>query len=601
MRQENETKMVIRKAKMRIQASLSILFVLVLTLPSFASVIAQQQEPPDPLPRIKGGQKAIDSLGNRLPNVAANYGMTARLLENLFLQDSTLHISNGEELFHIDEAFPGDTQALHADLSTPSTAPFPSDQTFLLNSLPGANHTIYLDFDGHVTENTSWNSGYGVPTIVSPAYDTDGNSSLFSVDEIEVIQKTWQIVAEDFRPFNVNITTQDPGTNALRYQGGGDTQWGTRVVITNDTFADCGCGGFAYIGSFDDSQDEPVFVFNTSLTGVAEASSHEVGHALILSHDGRTIPNETYYRGHGSGETSWAPIMGAGYYKSVTQWSKGEYYASNNAGANANYGYGPDDLAIIASLTNGNGFGYRADDHVNSSPGASPQSVVGDSVSGTGIIERSNDVDVFSFSTGAGNVSFSIVPFSPNYNLDVLAELYDDTGSLVASSNPAPLVAATINATVSQGTYYLHIDGIGTGDPYNSTPTGYTEYGSLGEYNITGTIVPIPGPFSKINPVDGAKEVSVTPTLRWESSSGASGYEVCFDDLDNDVCDFWGWWIMGTDTSVSFTGGLGYNSTYYWQVRAINDAGGITYANNDNWWEFTIEPAKIFLPLITKN
>lgn len=488
MRQEKEKKLVIRKAKMFFQASLSVLIFLVLTLPSFASAIAQQQGPPDPLPRIKGGQEAIDALGNRLPDVAANYGMTASLLENLFLQDSTLHISNGEDLFHIDEAFLGDTQALLADLSTPSAAPFPTDQTFLLNSLPGANHTIYLDFDGHVTQNTRWNDTYGDP-IVSPAYDTDGNPSSFSANEIEVIQKTWQIVAEDFRPFNVNITTQDPGTAALSYQGSGDTQWGTRVVITDDTFALCECGGFAYIGSFDDWQDEPVFVFNSSLTGVAEASSHEVGHALNLSHDGRTIGNETYYWGHGSGETSWAPIMGASYDKSVTQWSKGEYYASNNAGPTANYGNGPDDLAIIASLTNGNGFGYRADDLGNSSPAASPLLVSGDSVSDSGIIGRTNDVDVFSFSTAAGNVNFSIVPFYPNYNLDVLAELYDDTGSLVASSNPASLVAATINATVSQGTYYLHIDGIGTGDPYNRTPTGYTEYGSLGEYSITGTIV----------------------------------------------------------------------------------------------------------------
>jgi len=149
-----------------------------------------------------------------------------------------------------------------------------------------------------------------------------------------------------------------------------------------------------------------------------------------------------------------------------------------------------DDLAIIASLTNGNGFGYRADDHGNSSPAASPLSVSSDSVSDSGIIDRTNDVDVFSFFTAAGNVNFSIIPFYPNYNLDILAELYDDTGSLVASSNPASLVAATLNASVSQGTYYLHIDGIGAGNPYNSTPTGYTEYGSLGEYSVTGTIVP---------------------------------------------------------------------------------------------------------------
>ena len=66
---------------------------------------------------------------------------------------------------------------------------------------------------------------------------------------------------------------------ALRRSGGGDTEWGIRVVVTDDTWAGCGCGGHAYIGSFDDGADEPVFVYNSSLAGVAEASSHEVGHA----------------------------------------------------------------------------------------------------------------------------------------------------------------------------------------------------------------------------------------------------------------------------------------------------------------------------------
>ena len=38
------------------------------------------------------------------------------------------------------------------------------------SSLPGANHTIYLDFDGHITENTAWNSYMNNPSINSPAF-----------------------------------------------------------------------------------------------------------------------------------------------------------------------------------------------------------------------------------------------------------------------------------------------------------------------------------------------------------------------------------------------------------------------------------------------
>ncbi len=48
------------------------------------------------------------------------------------------------------------------------------EDTFLLHSLPNANHTIYLDFDGHVTEGTTWNSQSERSSIVSPAYDPSG-------------------------------------------------------------------------------------------------------------------------------------------------------------------------------------------------------------------------------------------------------------------------------------------------------------------------------------------------------------------------------------------------------------------------------------------
>lgn len=345
------------------------------------------------------------------------------------------------------------------------------------SSLPGADHTIYLDFDGHVTTGTTWNSAYGISTINSPAYDIDGDPNTFNATELSRIEAAWQWVAEDFSPFEVNVTTVDPGSAALSYSGGGDTQWGTRVVITDDTFANCGCGGHAYLGSFDDSQDEPVFVYNTSLKGVSEASTHEVGHALLLRHDGYS--GGAYYWGHGSGATSWAPLMGASYNRNVTQWSKGEYYTANE---------NEDDLAIISSLTNGNGFGYRADDHGNTNAAATVLASSGGSISASGIIEQTIDVDVLSFTTGAGTVSIDIDPAAVGPNLDIKADLYDSSGSLVATSNPSSVLDAGFNLSLAAGQYYIHIDGTGTGDPFSSTPTGYTEYGSLGQWSVSGTI-----------------------------------------------------------------------------------------------------------------
>jgi PKD repeat protein len=496
---------------------------------------ATAQGPPNTPPGLSRGQAAINALGARLPDVAAAYGLSRAQLRALFLEDHTLYVDNNDELLYIDELWLEDQAASQAIQDGPAAAPFPTEDTFTLHSLPGAKHTIYLDFDGHTTVGTTWNSAYGVLEIVSPPYDIDGDPSSFSATEIERIQQAWQIVAEDYAPFNVNVTTQDPGAAALSYSGGGDTQWGTRVVITDDTFANCGCGGHAYIGSFDDYTDEPVFVYNSSLVGVSEASTHEVGHALNLSHDGTS--SATYYTGHGSGETGWAPLMGASYYQPVTQWSMGEYYDANNGGPSANYGNGPDDLAVIASLTNGNGFGYRADDHGDSRQAATPMAVNGTAVSGAGVIERTSDVDVFSFSTGAGPVSLSIDGAGPRTNLDVQAELYDASDNLVAVSDPASLVAASLNVTLDAGTYYLHIDGTGTGDPLSSSPTGYTEYGSLGQYTISGTIV------------DTGSNTPPTASFSSSTSDLTASFTDTSTDVDGTVVS-WDWDFGDGNTST---------------------------------------------------
>jgi len=362
-------------------------------------------------------------------------------------------------------------------------------QAFLLHSQPGATKTIYLDFNGHTTSGTPWNSNYsGGADIVTPAYDFDGNIASFSTSELQRIIYIWQRVAEDFSPFDVNVTTQDPGVEALKNTGSGDTAWGVRVAIggSSSDWYGSSAGGVAYINSFNWNTDTPTYVFEAQLGNgnekyTAEAISHEVGHTLKLYHDGTSTTG--YYQGHGSGNTGWAPIMGVGYYQPLTQWSKGEYADANNL---------EDDLAIIST---NNGFTYRTDAHGNTLATATPLTTSGSNVSGSGIIEKNTDSDVFSFYTGAGIVGLNILPFERSPNLDILAELYNSTGNLVASSNPLDFLDASFNQNLAAGEYYVKVTGTGKDGVYSN-------YASLGQYSINGTIVIPQDDFLSIQPTN---------------------------------------------------------------------------------------------------
>jgi hypothetical protein len=66
---------------------------------------------------------------------------------------------------------------------------------FSLSSRPGAVKKIVLDFDGHTTTNSKWNTA-SQPVIESPPWDTDGNPASFSDMELGQIKAIWSIVAE---------------------------------------------------------------------------------------------------------------------------------------------------------------------------------------------------------------------------------------------------------------------------------------------------------------------------------------------------------------------------------------------------------------------
>ncbi len=94
---------------------------------------------------------------------------------------------------------------------------------------------------------------------------------------------------------------------------------------------------------------------------------------------------------------------------------------------------------------------------------------------------------------------------------------------------------------------------------------------------------------------------STSPTLAWESATGATSYEYCYDKTNDNTCAG-EWTDAGTNNSVT-PNMLDPNTTYYWQVRAVNTAGN-TSANSGTWWSFTtvITPPQryIYMPIIVK-
>jgi hypothetical protein len=210
-----------------------------------------------------------------------------------------------------------------------------------LNSLPSATATVYLDFDGQTVTSSVWNGGNPI-FCASPGL-TD-----------EQITEIFNRVSEDYRPFNINITT-----DSTKFLSAPLTQR-IRVIITPTSSWKPNVGGISYIGSFTWGDDTPAFVFSDKLGPnnpkyVGECCSHESGHALGLSHQSSYDTNctlvETYNTGSGSGETGWAPVMGNSYYKNMTGWNDGPTpYGCANV---------QDNLTIITSQ---NGFSYRTDD-----------------------------------------------------------------------------------------------------------------------------------------------------------------------------------------------------------------------------------------------
>ncbi len=382
---------------------------------------------------------------------------------------------------------PAGAQASYGGTVAPAAIP-------MLNSRPGAVAVIYLDFDGEVVSGTSWSSG---ATINAPA------AQLNASQIIEVHER----VSRDFEIFNVNVTTERAVHDAAPLNRR------THCIITSNDQAAPGAGGVAYIDSFTDnftSQKICWAFLDTNAKDAAEVISHEVGHTLDLDHDGRIasegLPRDEYYGGQGSGGTGWAPIMGVGYYRPLTQWSKGEYARANNT---------QDDLAIMSEPAK---IPLLTDDHGGSRDTAS--NVSGDRVQGYSEIR--SDFDFFRVELPAGAHSIFLQPAGYGNN-DLELQVQDAAGAVITTANPTEDLAATATFSLaSPQTVYFRVDSIGKGDPLT---TGYTDYASLGLYYLYGFGNQELPPSAPIGIT--TQRISGTRTkVSWTPNPSASAYRV---------------------------------------------------------------------------
>jgi hypothetical protein len=113
--------------------------------------------------------------------------------------------------------------------------------------------------------------------------------------------------------------------------------------------------------------------------------------------------------------------MGTSYYRSVTQWSQGEYAGANND---------EDDLAIISSAVNVFGYASAAqpsDGYSNSGTALLP--VTSSAFSLNGVLRRESQPDEYEFYTTGGTLSAAVKPITANYaNADLQLELSDHAG-----------------------------------------------------------------------------------------------------------------------------------------------------------------------------
>ncbi len=487
----------------------------------------------------RGSAIAADSSDARLSAAAAKVGWSLAKAKAVAARDRDLHLSADNRFFYVCR-FHHPSSGGSRIQTGPDTSTFTGSRpsvdavtAFQLHSRPGASKTLYLDFNGHTSPAGYWDTN----AVTIPAFKLAGTASPTDQVNLNAIRDIWLHVAEAFAAWDVDVTTDATG---IATKAGQRCVIGGRQDAVDSSYWGYGTMGWSPVGSFGNPAygndrlngldfNNLVFidctnpatnennigsnptVSNYEITMFCVA--HEVGHSVGLNHWGEVATGggsgKGYTAGHAvadhAGVTSVSPIMGNSALPgwpsvcNLNQWSKGDYPFSmaDNAATTQ------DDIAVISTfatkLVGAN------DDHGNTL--ATATSVTGTSITAGGVIADSTDVDLFKITPGAGVLTLTATPHlkyrNYNGNLKIGLSLYNSSGVAVAGSYSLTGMGSTLTYSIpTAGTYYIKVNGLGY-DPTKGasqiltnngitgtvvgTAAGFTNYGSIGRYGLTGT------------------------------------------------------------------------------------------------------------------
>lgn len=174
-------------------------------------------------------------------------------------------------------------------------------------------------------------------------------------------------------------------------------------------------------------------------------------------------------------------------------------------------------------------------------------------------------------------LTWAAISNADSYGLEVSKN--PDFSSLVVNNNSITTNEFTVSGLEQDTPYYWRVRA--------TNSAGTSPYSTVWTFRTIKPVL-IPAVPSLLSPSNGAKDLSVSPSLQWTSVSGAKTYRVQISKESNFA-------ILSLDNAAVTSNSLQVNGlqdgvTYYWRVSATNESGSSSYSSV---WSFQTKLALI--------